>query len=258
MPFAPRIAFALVLLTMPFASALGAVEDTYDVWLKHFYQTQDVSQFDGFWKMVIRERILENKNALPPTIGFASQVLHKYPALLKDRLDQPSAFPATQSDPVLEILWLSDTKEARAILQQAGHQEYLERSPPPIGGWEIKSGGDLDLCWGWYFATGDMAALDPIVSALDLGQYAGALKRYPTSPKKEEDRQAAIKDAIFGAAMWSLTANGRDNPDIARRIRILFFAPHTPQARRLWLGVIFTKVSPDVPVQELENNKAGH
>jgi hypothetical protein len=244
-----------------FAAALvrtaSAAPDPQNDWIKHFYQTQDIGHFDGFWQSVVKNRLLENKNAVSPTIGFASQVLHRYPALLKGRLDDPSAFPETERDPVLRLLWLSNTDEARAILKKAGAAELAAKSPPAIGTWEIKSGGDLDLCWGWYFATGDTAALDPIISALDYGQYAGALKRYPNSPQTQKDREAAVKDAIFQAALWSLGANGSEDPRIAKRIRIMFYSPATPKSRTVWLGVAFAKASPDVSPHELDENQAG-
>jgi hypothetical protein len=115
----------------------------------------------------------------------------------------------------------------------------------------------LDLCWGWYFATGDTAALDPIITALDYGRYAGALKRYPNSAHTDEDRDAAFKDAIFGAALGSLEANGSQDPRIAKHIRIQFYNPATPKARAVWLGVAYAKVSPNVSQHEIDENLAG-
>ena len=247
----------LALLTAVLASAASAAGDPQNEWIKHYYQTQDVGHFDAFWQSVIENRLLENKNAIAPTVGFASQVIHRHPELIKGRLDDPAAFPEKQRDAVLRLLWLSDTDQGRAILQKAGVAELAAKAPPPIGKWEIKAGGDLDLCWGWYFATGDTAALDAIISALDYAKYAGALKRYPNSEHTEADRAAAIKDAIFGAALWSLGANGREDPLIAKHIRILFYSPATPSARKVWLGVIFAKASPNVSQHELEENQAG-
>ena len=248
----------LALLAFLLAGPLRAAEDPYSAWMKHFYQTRDVGQFDGFWKWVAQDRILENKNAAPPVLGFVAQVLHAHPELIKGRLDDPRSAPPMQRTVLLTLLWLSDTPEARAILQRNKAAEFLANPPPPASARAIKSGGDLDFCWGSYFATGDTAALDPIISTLDLGQYAGALKRYPTSKKTEEDKAAAMKDAIFGAAMWSLIANGSEDPRIAKHVRIAFFDPKTPKPRAAWLGVVFARASPDVSPEELAANKAGH
>jgi hypothetical protein len=250
---ATLLALSLLLLALP---AVAADAD-YNGWVTHFYQTRDVGQFDGYWKMVVRDGLLEKKNAIPPVVGFTSQVLHRYPELLKGRFENLSSFPEAQRPELVTILWLSDTAGARAILDASGERQYASKPPPGIAGWRIKSGGDLDLCWGWFFATGDVAALDSIIAALDLGKYSGALKAYATSQKTEEDRQAAINDAIFGAALWSLGVNGRDNHDIAKHIAILFFRDQTPKDRKVWLGVLFAQTSANIPTKELEDDKAG-
>ena len=66
-----------------------------------------------------------------------------------------------------------------------------------------------------------------------------------------------MNDAIFSAALWSLTANGRENHDIAKHIDILFFKDQTPKDRKIWLGVLFAQTSSNIPRQEFEDDKAG-
>jgi len=192
-----------------------------------------------------------------PCPGILESGPARVPSLIKGRLDNPYKFPEAQRQVVFTMLWLSDTKEARAMLNSFGNRQYATMAPPGIAGWKIKAAGDLDLCWGWYFATGDVAALDSIVSALDLGPYAGALKRFPTSQKTEEDRQAAMKDAIFSLAMWSLGENARDNHDVAKHIAVLYYRDQTPTERRRWLGALFAETSANISSQELEDDKAG-
>ncbi len=247
------LALSAVLLAGP----IRAAGDDYNAWQQNFYRTQDIGQFDGFWNMVVDQRLLEKKNAVPPIEGFTSRVLHRYPSLIRGRLDRLSEYPEDQREIIQRILWLSDTTEARSVLNSGGDRAYVGRPPPGIAGWKIQTGGDLDFCWGWFFATGDTAALDSIISALDLGKDAGALKRFPTSAKTDADRQAALNDAIFGAAMWSLGSIGRTNHDVAKHIAILFFSEKTPKDRKLWLGPLFVKTSPDIPRQELEDDRAG-
>ena len=214
---------------------LGAPADPENVWFKSFYKTDAVDQFDGFWKKVVAEKRFENKNAIGPILGFASQVLHRHPELLKGRLDDPKSLPGSQFEQTLTLLWLSDTPEAREILSRCGHAEYLARTPPPIGATQVKAAQDLDFCWGWFFATGDPAALDPIVATLDFGEYAGALKKYSASKKTEADKQAAYQDAIFSAALWSLGANGREDQKITAHLEEVLANPQTSKSRGLWL-----------------------
>jgi hypothetical protein len=246
-------ALALVLLAAP----LRAADDDYSAWQQHFYFTEDIGQFDGYWNMVVTRRLLENKNAIPSIVGFTSQILHEYPSLIASRFDDPAEYPEDQREIILWILWLSDTREARAVLSSDRTDTYAGKKPPGIQGWKINTPGDLDFCWGWFFATGDTAAVDRVISVLDLGTYAGALKKYPTSAKTEADKKAAVNDAIFNAAMLSLGSIGRTNHDVAKRIAISSFSEATPKDRKAWLGILFAVTSPNITKQELEDDKAG-
>jgi len=82
-------------------------------------------------------------------LGFISQVLHKYPALIKGRLDAPEKFPEAQRNIAFMLLWLSDTQEGKAILNQNGKTDFAIKPPPSIATWKVKDAGDLDYCWGY-------------------------------------------------------------------------------------------------------------
>ena len=70
----------LVLGLIVFSGILnGASPDPEDAWFKTFYKTDNVERFDSFWKRVLPEKHLEIPNAVAPTVGFASQVLHRHP-----------------------------------------------------------------------------------------------------------------------------------------------------------------------------------
>ncbi len=223
----------------------GASDAKENAWFKSFYQTDAVDQFDGFWKKVVAEKHLENKNTVGPILGFTSQVLHRHPELLKGRFDDLKSVPEPQIEQTLTLLWLSDTPQAREILTRYGHADYAARTPPPIGATRVKEAQDLDFCWGWFFATGDPAALDPIVATLEFGEYAGALKKFSASKKTDADKAAALKDAIFGAAMWSLGANGKDDGRITAHLEEVFANPLTPKSRSMWLAVVLGQLKPD-------------
>jgi hypothetical protein len=79
---------------------------------------------------------------------------------------------------------------------------------------EIDSPSVLDMLWGYFFATGDEAPIRRIVSALNYSEYAGALDRYETSKKTPDDRNQAYYDAIFRAAVSSLSTTWRQHPRI--------------------------------------------
>ncbi|MBI5382174.1 MAG: hypothetical protein HZA31_09775 [Opitutae bacterium] len=225
-------------------------------WFKRFYQTHDLKPFDGFWREVITQAMLEDKNRQSPIIGFASQVFRQHPELLQGRIDAVSAFPQKQQEALRRLLQLANCAEAQKILQ-ADDSKQSRPAPPAIKDWKIKDAGDLDLCWGYFFATGDTAALDPIITALAFGKYAGALERYKTSGKTKEDKAAAYKDAIFGSAMWSLGANAKEDPRIAAHLEKVFNDPATPKDQGLWLAAILSKLMPQKYTMNLKPGGVG-
>ena len=240
------------------SSALsGAPDMAENIWLKTFYKTDEVTRFDEFWKKVVAEKTLENTNATAPTVGFASQVLHRHPELLKGRLERLQGIPEAQLKQVLNLLWLSDSAEAREILKENGHAESLALTPPAIASTQIREASDLDFCWGWFFATGDNTALDPIISALDFDEFAGAAKRYATSKKTKADQDAAYKDAMFSAAMWSLEANAKEDRKILAHLEEVFTNPQTQKSRSLWLAVILSRLKPDEYKVDFEKGANG-
>ena len=235
-----------VVAVLLLCGALRAEDDADNTWFKHFYQTQDVARFDAYWNRVMTERWLSQRNVAPPLIGFVSQVVHRHPALIKGRLDQPREFPGEQKDAILQMLWLSNTPEARAVLVAAGETELANAPPPPIAARVLRSGGDLDVCWGWFFATGDRAALEPIIRTLDYVTAVGAMDRYKSGPKTPETKAAAVQEVLFRAAAWSLSANARENPDVLQALQAAAKDPQAPHVRQVGLARLIANAAAPV------------
>ena len=248
----------LLLCLALFSSALfGAPDTAENIWLKTFYKTDDITRFDEFWKKVLAEKTLEKPNGIAPVVSFSSQVLHRHPELLKGRLNDLRGETDAPLKEVVRILWLSDTPEAREVLKKNGYAEFLAKPVPLIGSTQIKSAQDLDFCWGWFFATGDTTALDPIISALEFGEFAGAAKKYAKSKKTNADRDAAYKDAMFDAAMWSLRVNAKEDAKITEHLEKVFADPLTPKSRGLWLAIILSQLKPDEYKVNLDKGAKG-
>jgi hypothetical protein len=193
-------------------------EEETSRWMKSFYRTDDTAPFDAFWKKTVDEKLLENENAIAPTVSLrepgaaaAPRVAEGAAGRLVERPWRATAAPSRHPLAERHAGGARDPAHERA-------RRIHRAQAAAIGATRIEKAEDLDFCWGWYFATGDTAALDPIVSVLDFGEYSGAAKRYATSEKTEADRTAAYTDAMFGAAMWSLEANGREDARIVEHL----------------------------------------
>ena len=114
----------------------------------------------------------------------------------------------------------------------------------------------LDFYWGVYFATGDASAIRNIVGALELSKDSGAADRYKTSPKTEADKQAALNDAIFQSAMWSLTSNCKQDEKVFAICKDLLTPEKLPDnTQRTFLAVALSKARPDQIKVEIHDGK---
>ena len=99
--------------------------------------------------------------------------------------------------------------------------------------------------------------MDPIIATLDWSQYAGAVDKYKTSKKTAQDRDAALKDAAFGTVLWSLGSNGKDDAGVLAHMEEIFSDPATSKTRKMWLGVILSKIKPEKYKLERSGAKPG-
>jgi hypothetical protein len=128
--------------------------------------------------------------------------------------------------------------------------------PPPIpAGFDIyrepiTSAHHLDWLWRDYLINGQLRAIEKITTALKLSEYSGALKKAKeirtSRPLTQKEKQAALFDAIFSAAMWSLESNAKQHSAVlAELIRIESANRNGQDASHPYLLLILTKAQPD-------------
>lgn len=120
---------------------------------------------------------------------------------------------------------------------------------------EVNNPATLDMLWGYFLATGDEKPIRRIVSALDLSKHAGALDKFKTSEKTDQNRKEAYLDVTFQAARWSLESNSRQHPQVLKYCESILGDPNLPKNQSLWLGVVLSKVKPDQYSIEIEKDK---
>lgn len=129
-------------------------------------------------------------------------------------------------------------------------------SPGPIpAGFDIyrepiTSAQHLDWLWQDYLANGQLRAIEKITTALKLSSYAGALKKAKdiraSRPLTQEEKQAALFDAVFSAAMWSLESNAKQHSGVLTElIRIESATRNAQDASHAYLLIILTKAQPN-------------
>ena len=109
----------------------------------------------------------------------------------------------------------------------------------------------LDWLWQDYLQHGKKKAIARIVDALELGSYAGSLQKAQAVQKTraltEEEQQNAFLEAVFEAAMWSLTSNAKQHPEVLEELKRIEQRnrPHAKPVAHGYLLLLLTRVAPD-------------
>jgi hypothetical protein len=87
----------------------------------------------------------------------------------------------------------------------------LKDSPDKDFYGEITNPAQLDMLWGTFNASGSYEPILKLIQTLDYEKYQGALDNFKKSQQTEEDRNLALKNAIYNSLVWSMKSNARQH-----------------------------------------------
>tara|TARA_R110002096_G_scaffold4493_10_gene20833 strand:- start:2225 stop:2971 length:747 start_codon:yes stop_codon:yes gene_type:complete len=211
-----RILVALVLLQPWGAHAFNAAR-----WLQEFYQNDNLGSFETaleHWKS--REN-LEDIDRRQPIVGFLSFVFEKYPETIEIALKNPDSLSQAELEAFGNALHRANTESAKEALKTIRQDHLLTQpKPAPLLEIEITQAFEMDLCWGYFYGSGDVNVVTPIVNVLGYSQFEAARDAYLDAREKEDDeliqkyREDAFRYAMYEAARWSLAFNAKRHPKV--------------------------------------------
>ena len=211
-------------------------------WMQGYYQHREADKLPAMVALAHKHKIFENSTASGSVVGFFSQLVNEKPERLAlfTNWEKPSA---AELKTVALISWWS--------LSETGNKYLAENEPDwtkvpcqGIANLHINRADELDLCWGAFFATGKPAMIEPIIGALELYKYTGSLEAIKKGDQSKQKVDEAILEAVFQAAVWSLTANGRDH-DVVKQVLIAKFkAANTRKDIQYCVGMILSQIDP--------------
>jgi len=247
-----RLIIALLSL-VAFQTALA--EKPSSNWMTFYYKNPTPDKFVEEVRSLTKAGMLKDENAQAPILAFLSQVMAANHKKIPDWLEAFSDLDKDQSRVLLAAAWYSDTDEARAYLEKHKVDDFLKSKAPKILEMDVTNPSILDMLWGYFTATGSEEPIRRIVSAFSLSKYSGAIGRYKTSEKTEQDKKEAYMEATFQAAQWSLEANGRQHALVLKHCETIFADPNLPKDQSLWLAVILSKLKPEKYGIDIDKNK---
>jgi|GEM_PF-1234786 len=192
----------------------------------HFFMTYSLApkphELPGFAEAVARQPAWGSRDLLDPanhaaTMGFFAAVWVDNPWLqpvLKERLEGPDDPGRALLDMYLSYATREDAAfrdslpaELQARLAVYDWLDWLDPGP------ELTQGTQLDVLWGRFHATGAREPLQEIVRALNYASDLDAFRAFQArGAERGPPTQAVRRGAVFAAAIWSLSANSRQNP----------------------------------------------
>ena len=214
-------------------------------WLSHYYEHPTPERFVSEVQAMSKAGSLSNPNTASAISVFLGRVMAANPTQIDAWLAELEGLKGVDRQTVLMAASLSATKEAQTYIDRQPDAEKYRAKPIDIRALEPKHPTVLDMLWADFFATGDALPVRRIVVALNYDKYSGALERYAKSEKTAQDRNEAILDAVFKAAMWSLESNTQQHPRVGQILDQIYFSGKLTQPEQVWLAAILAKAMPE-------------
>ncbi|BBJ00486.1 hypothetical protein FGKAn22_21780 [Ferrigenium kumadai] len=228
------------------AILLATAQTAYaEDWLSHYYEHPTPERFVTEVHALSKAGNLSNPKTAALISVFLGRVIAANPTQVDSWLTQLGDLKGGDRQTVLFAASLSGTKEAQAYLSRQSDAEKYLGKPIDIRALEPNNPTFLDMLWADFFATGEAVPIRRIVVALNYDKYSGALERYAKSEKTEKDRNDAILEAVFKAAMWSLESNARQHRRVGEILEQTYFSGGLTQPEQVWLSAILAKAMPE-------------
>jgi hypothetical protein len=237
---------ALLLSLLVITSLLPSVaqEESADRWLMFYHKNPSPEKLSAQVRELANKGVLRDEAAHPPVIAFLSQVMAQNPARVSGWLKEFEDLEEKQRVVLQAAAWYSDTEEARQYFKDKSLDHFLKKKAPKITEMTVDNPSVLDMQWGHFSATGDIAAIRTVISAFSLSKHAGAIERFKSSQKTAKDRSEAMLDATFQAAQWSLHSNCLQHPLVLEHCDTLLAEGRLPEDQQLWLTTVLSKINP--------------
>ncbi|WP_139826198.1 MULTISPECIES: hypothetical protein [Derxia] len=205
-----RFLFLLMAMLMLAMQAAFANE-----WINHYYERPTPERLVTEVRAWSKSGRMSDPKTSGVVIAFLAQVMASNPERIEGWLDELVDLNGPDRQVLLTAAGQSGTKEARAYLMRQPEGRRYQGNGRDWRALEPDNPVVLDMLWADFLATGEAVPVRRVVKALNYEKYSGAIDRYASSKKTAQDRNDAVLEAVFKAALWSLNSNARQH----RRVR---------------------------------------
>lgn len=216
---------ATALAEPPPAAKLSPQLTAAQEWMTFYYAHPQPDRFVEHVRALAAGGVLGDLSRQLATTTFLSRVMAANPKKIRPWMSALAELKGNELLAVRTAAWFSNTVEAKSYLAEVDTKKEFVEAPPEMLETATRalhaldlevSPTMLDVFWSYYHATGDPRAIRGVISALEYIADFGAAQRFRASKQTEEDKKAALRDALFQAASWSLESHLRQHPPLKK------------------------------------------
>src|SRR5215475_9864835 len=168
-----QIIFILILLFTSNISLAQRELSLSDKWMFFYYKNPQPDKLIENVRAMSKRGQLANVQTAGVIPAFLSQVFAQNPGSIDQWMTSLKDLPQNDLYTLYNALWLSNTKEGRAVLTKAG-LEMPGSAVPDLLTVEVNEPMLIDALWGYFMATGDTRIVRRVISGFNYSKYQGA------------------------------------------------------------------------------------
>ncbi len=187
----------------------------FSTWISTYYQHQKPEEALSYYLYYAKSKLSDNESSFWPVFSIFMEIAKNNAYLLPQITECYVKQDLKTKIYLLYLLRYSGIGTADFYEQLEGDEKktYLKLKDSPDKDFygEITDPAQLDMLWGTFTASGSYEPILKLIQTLDYEKYQGALDNFKKSKQTEEDRNLALKNAIYNALVWSMKSNARQH-----------------------------------------------
>ena len=210
-----KIVITLLILLLPIITQAedpakkAESENAFDAseWMTFYYQNPEPEKtFDAIKELYAKGTLTETSTQ-HTSIAFLATIFEKNSDIAEKAAEKCAFMSQDGRWVIANSLWFADTKSSKSQLKKMEKSNkflrpFLNSSPYDVLKSKELHESTIDMCWGYFLASGDTKYVRKVVSVLQI-----------------ENKGDSAKDVIGDLARRSLTSNCRQHPKILKYCR---------------------------------------
>ncbi len=216
--------------------------ETFSEWMSNYYKKQEPEKALPYFIYFSQSELTEREDLMLLTMSFFREIFSNNTFLFTQF---PEAYnTADEKTKILmtTLMYNSVDRESFNNYFPAEEMQNLmtDAELPDIYS-EITAPVYLDMLWAEFYACGKQKPILKLIQTLAYSRYKGSIEAFKSSKKKASDKEKALKEGIYQAAVWSLESHFQSDELVRIYANWLMNSDEIDDSVKRQLGAILVK-----------------